>query len=43
MAGDVVQDDPLDDAVSALAERGRDVHRHGRLMLHAVGRFRNRS
>ncbi|MFC8339697.1 hypothetical protein ACFUJX_22175 [Streptomyces rubiginosohelvolus] len=41
VAGDIVQDDPLDDAVSALAERGRDVHRHGRLMLHAVGRFSN--
>ncbi|MEU6183184.1 hypothetical protein [Streptomyces coeruleorubidus] len=41
VASDVVQDDPLDDAVSALAERGRDVHRHGRFMLHAVGRFSN--
>ncbi|MFF4140745.1 hypothetical protein ACFY0A_04990 [Streptomyces sp. NPDC001698] len=41
VAGDVVQDDPLDDAVSALAERGRDVHRHGRFMLHTVGRFSN--
>ncbi|WP_405779944.1 hypothetical protein [Streptomyces sp. NBC_00859] len=41
MASGVVQDDPLDDAVSALAGMGRDVHRHRRLMLHAVGRFSN--
>ncbi|GAA2425571.1 hypothetical protein [Streptomyces glaucus] len=41
VAADVVQDDPLDEAVSALAERGRDVHRHEKLLLHVVGRFNN--
>lgn len=41
MAGELVQDDPLDDAVSALAERGRDVHRDGQFMLHVIGRFSN--
>jgi hypothetical protein len=41
VAADVVQDDPLDEAVSALAEKGRDAHRHGKLLLHVVGRFNN--
>lgn len=39
VAADVVQDDPLDEAVSALAEKGRDAHRHGKLLLHVTGRF----
>lgn len=43
VAEDVIQDDPLDDAVSALAEKGRDVHRHGKLLLHDTGRFSNPS
>ncbi|MFD7967429.1 hypothetical protein [Streptomyces clavifer] len=41
VASDVVQDDPLADAVWSLAEKGRDVHRHGRLLLHVAGRFSN--
>ncbi|WP_328923155.1 hypothetical protein [Streptomyces griseoaurantiacus] len=41
VAAEVVQDDPLDEAVSALAEKGRDVHRHGKLLLHVTGRFSN--
>ncbi|WP_328937465.1 hypothetical protein OG288_12480 [Streptomyces tauricus] len=41
VASDVVQDDPLADAVWSLAEKGRDVHRHGRLLLHVTGRFSN--
>ncbi|WP_415937968.1 hypothetical protein [Streptomyces sp. 039-1] len=41
VASDVVQDDPLADAVWSLAEKGRDVHRHGRPLLHVTGRFSN--
>jgi len=41
VASDVVQNDPLADAVWSLAEKGRDVHRHGRLLLHVTGRFSN--
>lgn len=40
-ASDVVQDDPLADAVWSLTEKGRDVHRHGQLLLHVTGRFSN--
>ncbi|MGY5099648.1 hypothetical protein [Streptomyces sp. 900105245] len=41
VASDVVQDDPLADAVWSLTEKGRDVHRHGQLLLHVTGRFSN--
>ncbi|MFV8185938.1 hypothetical protein [Streptomyces sp. AF1B] len=41
VASDVVQDDPLADAVWSLTEKGRDVHRHGQLLLHIIGRFSN--
>ncbi|MGW8763741.1 hypothetical protein ACWGN5_14685 [Streptomyces sp. NPDC055815] len=41
VASDVVQDDPLADAVWTLTEKGRDVHRHGKLLLHVTGRFSN--
>ncbi|GGV20364.1 hypothetical protein GCM10010293_16070 [Streptomyces griseoflavus] len=41
VASDVVQDDPLADAVWSLTEKGRDVHRHGQLLLHITGRFSN--
>jgi hypothetical protein len=40
-AADVVQADPIADAVWALAEIGRDAHRHGDLLLHVTGRFSN--
>lgn len=41
VASDVVQDDPLADAVWTLAEKDRDVHRHGQVLLHVTGRFSN--
>ncbi len=41
VASDVVQDDPLADAVWSLAEKGRDLHRHGQFLLHVTGRFNN--
>lgn len=41
IASDVVQDDPLADAVLALGEKGRDVHQHGQSLLHVLGRFSN--
>ncbi|WP_405523636.1 hypothetical protein OG426_10135 [Streptomyces canus] len=41
IAADIVQDDPLADAVWALTEKDRDVHRHGQLLLHVTGRFSN--
>lgn len=41
IASDIVQNDPLADAVWSLTEKGRDVHRHGRLLLHITGRFSN--
>jgi hypothetical protein len=41
VASDVVQDDPLADAVWSLNEKGRDVHRHGQLLLQLTGRFSN--
>jgi hypothetical protein len=40
-AADVVQADPIADAVWALAEINRDAHRHGELLLHVTGRFPN--
>ncbi|MFE1291766.1 hypothetical protein [Streptomyces sp. NPDC058751] len=43
VASDVVQDDPLADAVWSLIEKGRDVHRHGQLLLHVTGRFSNQA
>lgn len=41
VASDIVQDDPLADAVWSLTEKGRDVHRHGQLLLHVTGRYSN--
>ncbi|TCO33386.1 hypothetical protein EV652_103387 [Kribbella steppae] len=41
IAADVVQNDPVADALWALAELDRDAHRHGERMLHVVGRFGN--
>ncbi|MEU5698983.1 hypothetical protein [Streptomyces aurantiacus] len=41
VASDVVQDDPLADAIWSLTEKRRDVHRHGQLLLHVTGRFSN--
>ncbi|WP_432253198.1 hypothetical protein [Streptomyces sp. HNM1019] len=41
VASDVVQDDPLTDAVWTLTEKNRDVHRHGKSLLHVTGRFSN--
>ncbi|MDF6045967.1 hypothetical protein LRD69_28310 [Streptomyces sp. JH14] len=41
VASDVVQDDPLADAIWTLSEKDRDVHRHGQLFLHVTGRFSN--
>jgi hypothetical protein len=41
LAEEVVQADPIADAVWALAERGRETHRHGRRFLHVMGRFSN--
>jgi hypothetical protein len=41
VADEVVQADPVADAMLALAERGRDAHRHGRQVLHVTGRFHN--
>lgn len=40
-AAALVQDDPVDDALSLLQDRGRDVHRHGEQLLHVTGRFPN--
>jgi hypothetical protein len=40
-AAEVVQADPVADAVWALEEHGRDVHRHGNHLLHVTGRFGN--
>jgi hypothetical protein len=40
-AAEVVQADPVADAVWALEEHGRDVHRHGNRLLHVTGRFGN--
>ena len=40
-AADVVQADPITDAVRALADAGRDVHRHEHSLLHVTGRFSN--
>ena len=40
-AAEVVQADPVADAVWALAEIGRDAHRHGDRLLHVTGRFAN--
>ncbi|PJN38353.1 hypothetical protein CG747_24125 [Streptomyces sp. CB02959] len=41
VASDVVQDDPLADALWSLTEKGRDVRRHGQVLLHVTGRFSN--
>jgi hypothetical protein len=41
LAEEVVQADPIAGAVWALAERGRETHRHGRRFLHVMGRFSN--
>jgi len=41
LAAEVVQADPIADAVWALAELGRDAHRHGVRMLHVTGKFGN--
>ena len=40
-AADVVQADPIADAVWTLAEIGRFAHRHGQMLLHVTGRFSN--
>jgi hypothetical protein len=40
-AAEVVQADPVADAIWALAEIGRDAHRHGDRLLHVTGRFAN--
>ena len=40
-AAALVQDDPIDDALWLLQDRGRDVHRHGEQLLHVTGRFPN--
>ncbi|WP_158550724.1 hypothetical protein [Geodermatophilus sp. TF02-6] len=37
LASDVVQNDPVDDALWALVELNRDAHRHGQRLLHVVG------
>ncbi|MGY1846978.1 hypothetical protein [Blastococcus sp. SYSU DS1021] len=39
VAGDLVQADPIAEAVQTIAERGRDVHRHGNALLHVTGPF----
>jgi hypothetical protein len=41
VADEVIHADPVADAVWALAERDRQAHRHGRQLLHVVGRFGN--
>lgn len=41
VAEEVIQADPVADAVWALAEHEREAHRHGRHLLHVVGRFGN--
>jgi hypothetical protein len=41
VASDVIQDDPVADAMWALAELDRDVHRHGARLLHVMGTFGN--
>ncbi|MGY1632226.1 hypothetical protein ACI784_11040 [Geodermatophilus sp. SYSU D01186] len=41
VADDLVQADPIAEAVHAIGERGRSVHRHGRTVLHVTGRFGN--
>ncbi len=41
IASEVVQDDPVADAAWALSARGRDIHRHGRRLLHLAGSFGN--
>lgn len=41
LAAEVIQADPVADAVWALVERGRDVHRHGDCLLHVIGKFGN--
>jgi hypothetical protein len=41
VASDVLQDDPLADAMWSLTEKGREVHRDGPLLLHAPGSFTN--
>lgn len=41
IASEVVQDDPVADAAWALSGRRRDIHRHGKRLLHLTGRFGN--
>ena len=41
LAAEIVQADPVADAVWALAEQGRDAHRHGGHLLHVTGSFNN--
>lgn len=41
VASDVLQDDPLADAMWSLTEKGREVHRDGPLLLHVPGSFTN--
>jgi hypothetical protein len=41
VASDIVQNDPVKEAVLALAERRRDAHRHGERLLHVMGSFSN--
>jgi hypothetical protein len=41
VVSDVLQDDPLADAMWSLTEKGREVHRDGHLLLHVPGSFTN--
>ncbi|MEV7008899.1 hypothetical protein [Streptosporangium sp. NPDC051022] len=41
LAAEIVQADPLADAVHTLAEQGHDVHRHAERLLHVTGTFSN--
>ncbi|MFI7707481.1 hypothetical protein [Nonomuraea sp. NPDC049480] len=41
LAAEIVQADPLNDAVRTLAQQNRDVHRHGERLLHVTGTFGN--
>lgn len=41
LAAEIVQADPLTDALRTLAEQGREVHRHRERLLHVTGTFGN--
>ena len=41
LAAEIVQADPVADAVWVLAEQDRDAHRHGDRLLHVTGTFNN--